>query len=52
MRLRPVVFGVRMAWFPAGHVLDWLTDGALGLHQQWWKLQKHGERARKAAPSK
>lgn len=40
----PLVFGVMFAFFPAGLVLYWVTNGALGLLQQWWMLQKYGEK--------
>ena len=48
MQLMPVIFGVMMAFFPAGLVLYWVTNGALGLLQQWWMLKRHGEPAPKA----
>lgn len=32
----PIVFSVMFAFFPAGLVLYWLVNGALGLLQQWW----------------
>jgi YidC/Oxa1 family membrane protein insertase len=38
----PLVFGVMMAFFPAGLVLYWVTNGALGLLQQWWMTRVHG----------
>ena len=31
MQLMPLVFGVMFAFFPAGLVLYWVTNGALGL---------------------
>jgi YidC/Oxa1 family membrane protein insertase len=40
----PLIFGVMFAFFPAGLVLYWVTNGALGLLQQWWMLQKYGEK--------
>lgn len=52
MQFMPVAFGVMMAFFPAGLVLYWVTNGALGLLQQWWMMKKHGEPAPKAAPAK
>ena len=52
MQFMPVAFGVMMAFFPAGRVLYWVTNGALGLLQQWWMMKKHGEPAPKAAPAK
>jgi YidC/Oxa1 family membrane protein insertase len=42
MQFMPLVFGVMMAFFPAGLVLYWVTNGALGLLQQWWMARKHG----------
>ena len=38
----PVVFGIMMAFFPAGLVLYWVTNGLLGLAQQWWMTRKFG----------
>ena len=52
MTMMPIVFGVMMVFFPAGLVLYWVTNGALGLLQQWWMMKKHGEPAPKAAPAK
>jgi len=31
-----------MAFFPSGLVLYWVTNGALGLLQQWWMTKQHG----------
>jgi len=45
MQLMPLVFGVMMAFFPSGLVLYWVTNGALGLLQQWWMTKRHGEPA-------
>jgi YidC/Oxa1 family membrane protein insertase len=42
MQFMPLVFGVMMAFFPAGLVLYWVTNGALGLLQQWWMLRQYG----------
>lgn len=42
MQFMPLVFGVMMAFFPAGLVLYWVTNGSLGLLQQWWVGKKHG----------
>ena len=44
MQMMPLVFGVMMAFFPAGLVLYWVTNGALGLLQQWWMLRKYGQK--------
>ncbi len=51
MQFMPVAFGVMMAFFPAGLVLYWVTNGALGLLQQWWMMKRHGEPA-KPVPAK
>jgi YidC/Oxa1 family membrane protein insertase len=48
MQLMPIVIGVTMIFFPAGLVLYWVTNGALGLLQQWWMLKRYGE----ATPAK
>ena len=42
MQFMPLVFGVMMAFFPAGLVLYWVTNGALSLLQQWHMLRKYG----------
>jgi YidC/Oxa1 family membrane protein insertase len=43
MQLMPLVFGVMMVFFPAGLVLYWVTNGSLGLLQQWYMLRKYGD---------
>jgi YidC/Oxa1 family membrane protein insertase len=43
MQYMPLVFGVMFAFFPAGLVLYWITNGALGLLQQWWMTKKYAE---------
>jgi YidC/Oxa1 family membrane protein insertase len=43
MQIMPLVFGVMFAFFPAGLVLYWATNGALGLLQQWIITRRHGE---------
>ncbi|MDX9763629.1 MAG: membrane protein insertase YidC [Chiayiivirga sp.] len=43
MQAMPLVFGVMFAFFPAGLVLYWTTNGALGLLQQWLIMRRHGE---------
>ncbi|GAB3737149.1 membrane protein insertase YidC [Luteimonas pelagia] len=50
MQMMPLVFGVLMVFFPAGLVLYWVTNGALGLLQQWWNIRRFGDApaARKA----
>ena len=45
MQFMPLVFGVMMAFFPSGLVLYWVTNGTLGLLQQWWMTRVHGENA-------
>jgi membrane protein insertase, YidC/Oxa1 family, N-terminal domain len=45
MQFMPLVFGVMMAFVPSGLVLYWVTNGSLGLLQQWWMLKRHGEAA-------
>ncbi|WP_028919325.1 membrane protein insertase YidC [Pseudoxanthomonas suwonensis] len=52
MQFMPVAFGVMMAFFPAGLVLYWVTNGALGLLQQWYMMKKHGEPAPKPTAAK
>ena len=48
MQFMPLVFGVMFAFFPAGLVLYWVTNGALGLLQQWWMIRKYSEAPAKA----
>ena len=43
MQWMPVAFGVMFAFFPAGLVLYWVTNGALGLLQQWWMVKRYSE---------
>lgn len=50
MQAMPIVFGVMFAFFPAGLVLYWTTNGLLGLLQQWYIMRRHGEPV--AAPAK
>ena len=40
MTFMPLIFGVMMAFFPSGLVLYWVTNGALGLAQQWYMTKK------------
>jgi YidC/Oxa1 family membrane protein insertase len=42
MQFMPLVFGVMMAFFPAGLVLYWVTNGVLGLLQQQYITRRHG----------
>ncbi len=51
MQTMPLVFGVMFAFFPAGLVLYWTTNGLLGLLQQWLIMRRHGEPAT-PAPAK
>lgn len=45
MQMMPLIFGVMMVFFPAGLVLYWVTNGGLGLAQQWYMLRKYGDNA-------
>ena len=45
----PLIFGVMFAFFPAGLVLYWVTNGALGMIQQLWMMRRFGD---KATPAK
>ncbi len=49
MQVMPLVFGVMMMFFPAGLVLYWVTNGGLGLLQQWWMTRVHGPNAKPPA---
>lgn len=49
MQLMPLIFGVMFAFFPAGLVLYWTTNGSLGLLQQWVIMRRHGDHAGKPA---
>lgn len=51
MTFMPLVFGVMMAFFPSGLVLYWVTNGLLGLLQQWWMTKRHGPRDGGAKPA-
>ena len=46
MQIMPLVFGVMFAFFPAGLVLYWATNGGLGLLQQWIITKRHAEPAK------
>lgn len=48
MQAMPLVFGVMFAFFPAGLVLYWTVNGALGLLQQWVITRRHGVSSAKA----
>ena len=52
MQFMPLVFGVMMAFVPSGLVLYWVTNGSLGLLQQWWMTKRHGEPATAGAGAK
>lgn len=43
LQFMPLVFGVMMAFMPAGLVLYWVVSGGLSLLIQWWMIKKHGE---------
>ena len=43
MQLMPLVMMVMFVMFPAGLVLYWVTNGALGLLQQWWNTKRYAE---------
>jgi YidC/Oxa1 family membrane protein insertase len=43
MQIMPLAMGVMFAFFPAGLVLYWVTNGGLGLLQQWWMTKRHGQ---------
>ena len=40
MKLMPVMMTVLFLWFPAGLVLYWITNGGLGILQQWYITRK------------
>ena len=40
MKIMPIMMGVLFLWFPAGLVLYWLTNGLLGILQQWYITKK------------
>jgi YidC/Oxa1 family membrane protein insertase len=44
MQFMPLAMGVMFAFFPAGLVLYWVTNGGLGLLQQWYMLRKYGDK--------
>jgi YidC/Oxa1 family membrane protein insertase len=39
--------GVMFAFFPAGLVLYWVTNGALGMLQQWWNTKRYAAEDRR-----
>lgn len=46
MQIMPLAFGFLFAFFPAGLVLYWATNGLLGLAQQWVISRRHGDQAK------
>lgn len=52
MTFMPLIFGVMMAFFPSGLVLYWVTNGTLGLAQQWWMTKKYSSNAHLVEPHK
>ena len=40
MQIMPIMMTVLFLWFPAGLVLYWLTNGLLGILQQWYITRK------------
>ena len=43
MQMMPLAMGVMFAFFPAGLVLYWVTNGALGMLQQWWNTKRYAD---------
>lgn len=43
MHAMPVVMAVMFALFPAGLVLYWVTNGALGMAQQWMNMRRYAD---------
>jgi YidC/Oxa1 family membrane protein insertase len=48
MQMMPLVMAVMFAFFPAGLVLYWVTNGTLSLLQQWWNTKRFAEEPAKA----
>jgi YidC/Oxa1 family membrane protein insertase len=48
MQTMPLIMAVMFAFFPAGLVLYWVTNGALGMLQQWWNTRRYAEEPAKA----
>ncbi len=44
-QLMPLIFGVMFAFFPAGLVLYWVTNGTLGMLQQLWMMRQYGDKS-------
>jgi len=53
MKFMPIMMTLMFLWFPAGLVLYWLTNGLLGILQQWYITRKldAAHEAKKAASS-
>ena len=45
MQMMPLIFGVMFAFFPAGLVLYWVTNGTLGMLQQLWMMRQFGDKS-------
>ncbi|MEQ1513277.1 MAG: membrane protein insertase YidC [Lysobacteraceae bacterium] len=45
MQMMPLIFGVMFAFFPAGLVLYWVTNGSLGMLQQLWMMRQYGDKS-------
>ncbi len=45
MQMMPLIFGVMFAFFPAGLVLYWVTNGTLGMLQQLWMMRQYGDKS-------
>ncbi|MEO8001365.1 MAG: membrane protein insertase YidC [Arenimonas sp.] len=52
MQFMPLMFGVLMAFFPAGLVLYWVTNGILGIAQQQIINRRHGDKPATAVIAK
>lgn len=48
MQIMPLVMAVMFAFFPAGLVLYWVTNGTLGMAQQWWNMKRFADEPEKA----
>ncbi len=44
-QLMPLIFGVMFAFFPAGLVLYWVTNGTLGMLQQMWMMRRYADKS-------
>ena len=44
-QLMPLIFGVMFAFFPAGLVLYWVTNGTLGMLQQMWMMRQYADKS-------